>query len=301
MTTPRDTTQGVLAAVLAYVIWGVIVVYWKLLPGVAPWEILAHRVIWSLVLLAPIIVFLGRTAIVWSVLRNRRSFLALLASSALIAVNWGLFIWAVTEQRIVETSLGYYINPLFAILLGVVLLGEKLSRIRVAAFGLAAAGVVLQAVAMGGVPFISLGLAASFAVYGYVRKVVKAEALDGLFVETLIVSPFALAALAYFANEGSLAFAHGPLSQDLLMIGAGAVTALPLWLFAVGARQVRLSTMGFLQYIAPTISLILAVTIYDEPFDTVRLVSFGLIWAALAVVSVELFRRPVVTPPEACG
>lgn len=300
MTTPRDLPQGVLAAALSYVVWGVVVVYWKLLPDVSPWEIVAHRVLWSVALLVPIIVLLGRWQAVVAILGSFRRTAVLLGSATLIAANWGIFIWAVAQGRIVETSLGYYINPLFAILLGVVLLGERLSRVRIAAFVLAAAGVAVQAVALGGLPWIALVLASTFALYGYVRKVVQIEALDGLFIETLIVAPFAAAGLWYLAGHGGLAFAHGGLARDLLLVGAGAVTTLPLWLFAYGARRVRLSTMGFLQYIAPTISLVIAVMIYDEPFGTVRLVSFGLIWAALALVSLEMFRRPVPRPPEEC-
>ena len=300
MTTPRDLPQGILAATLAYVIWGVVVIYWKLLPGVSPWEILGHRVLWSVVLLTPIILALGRLSPVLAIFRDWKRTAALLASSVLIAANWGIFIWSVTEGRIVEIALGYYINPLFAIALGVLLLGEQLSKWRIAAFVLAAIGVAVQAVALGGLPWISLVLASSFAVYGYVRKVVQVEALDGLFIETLIVAPFAILGFLLLMQDGELAFAHGNSLTDIMLTGAGAVTALPLWLFAFAARRVRLSTMGFLQYIAPTISLVIAVTIYDEHFGTVRIVSFGLIWAALVLVSLEMFKRPVPVAPEEC-
>ncbi len=300
MTTPRDLPQGILAAALSYVIWGVVVIYWKLLPGVSPWEILGHRVVWSVVVLLPVVLLLRRTGPILAIFRNPKRTGALILSAFLIAGNWGIFIWAVTEGRIVETSLGYYINPLLAIALGVVMLGEKLSPLRIAAFVLAGIGVGVQAVALGGLPWVSLVLASSFAVYGYVRKVVQVEALDGLFIETLIVAPLALLGFWLMMQQGDLAFAHGSTLTDALLIGAGAVTALPLWLFAYGARRVRLSTMGFLQYIAPTISLIIAVTIYHEPFGTVRLISFGFIWAALVLVSLEMFRRPVPQPPEAC-
>jgi chloramphenicol-sensitive protein RarD len=300
MTTPRDLPQGILAAAFAYVIWGVVVIYWKLLPGVSPWEILGHRVVWSVVVLLPIVLALRRTGPILAIFRNPKRTAALFLSAVLIAGNWGIFIWAVTEGRIIETSLGYYINPLFAIALGVVLLGEKLSPFRIAAFALAGIGVAVQAVALGGLPWISLVLASSFAIYGYVRKVVQVEALDGLFIETLIAAPFALLGFWLMMGQGDLAFLHGTRLTDALLVGAGAITALPLWLFAYGARRVRLSTMGFLQYIAPTISLIIAVTIYHEPFGTVRLVSFSLIWAALVLVSLEMFRRPVAVAPEEC-
>ncbi|MFT3809108.1 MAG: EamA family transporter RarD [Micropepsaceae bacterium] len=300
MTTPRDLPQGILAAALSYTIWGVVVIYWKLLPGVSPWEILGHRVVWSVVVLLPVVLLFRRTGPILAIFRTPKRAAALFFSAFLIAGNWGIFIWAVAEGRIIETSLGYYINPLLAIALGVVMLGEKLSPFRIYAFVLAGIGVAVQAVALGGLPWISLVLASSFAIYGYVRKVVQVEALDGLFIETLIVAPVALLGFWLMMQQGDLAFAHGSTLTDALLIGAGAVTALPLWLFAYGARRVRLSTMGFLQYIAPTISLIIAVTVYDEPFGTVRLVSFGLIWAALALVSLEMFRRPVPVPPEEC-
>lgn len=296
----KDSLAGVLAGAAAYAIWGVVVVYWKLVGNVTAWEVLAHRVVWCLVFLTPIILALGRAPAIRAAFASRRSILALAVSALLIGANWGIFIWAVQAGRIVETALGYYINPLLAIAIGVVLLGEKLSPYRIAAFVLAALGVAVQAVALGGLPWISLVLATSFATYGYVRKVVNVQALDGLFVETLLIAPIAIAYLVNIESRGTLAFGDGDVWQTLLLVGAGPITAIPLWLFAVGARTVRMSTMGFLQYIAPTISLVIAVAIYREPFDEVRLVSFGLIWVALAVVSMEALRRPPVTIPETC-
>mgnify|MGYP003593959395 FL=1 len=175
---------------------------------------------------------------------------------------------------------------------GVVMMGERLSRWRIAAFVLAGAGVAVQAVALGGLPWVSIVLASSFALYGYVRKVVAVAALDGLFVETLLIAPLAAAYAVLLTEQGRLAFGQGSSLETLLLIGAGPVTAVPLWLFSVGARGVRLSTLGFLQYIAPTISLAMAVFLYHEPFGPVRALSFALIWAALAVVSAEALRRP---------
>ncbi|BCW89781.1 Protein RarD [Alphaproteobacteria bacterium SO-S41] len=298
MPQPKDSLNGVIAAATSYVIWGVVVVYWKLIHDVSAWEVLTHRMLWCLAFLAPIVLALGRGPAIWAALSSRRSVLALLTSAILIAGNWGIFIWAVQEGRIVETSLGYYINPLLAILIGVVMLGEQLSRWRMAAFALAAAGVAVQAVALGGLPWISIVLATSFATYGYVRKVVKVEALDGLFVETLLVAPFAGIYVWLLAEHGELAFGHVDWVQTLLLVGAGPVTAIPLWLFSVGARKVRMSTLGFLQYIAPTISLAIAVFIYHEPFGLVRAISFALIWSALVVVSFDALRRPAIVTPE---
>ena len=292
MTQSKDQPAGVVAAAISYAIWGVVVAYWKALGGVSAWEVLAHRVLWCLVFLTPIVVALGRVAAIRQALSSRRSLMALAVSATLIGFNWGIFIWAVQEGRIIETSLGYYINPLLAIALGVVMMGERLSRWRIAAFVLAGAGVAVQAVALGGLPWVSIVLASSFALYGYVRKVVAVAALDGLFVETLLIAPLAAAYAVLLTEQGRLAFGQGSSLETLLLIGAGPVTAVPLWLFSVGARGVRLSTLGFLQYIAPTISLAMAVFLYHEPFGPVRALSFALIWAALAVVSAEALRRP---------
>jgi chloramphenicol-sensitive protein RarD len=295
---PADTPGGVLAAALAYTIWGVVVVYWKWLDHVSAWEVLAHRVVWCLIFLVPIVLALGRWPAIRAALTTPRSLFTLMACGVFIGSNWGLFIWAVQQGRIVETSLGYYINPLFAIAMGVVLLGERLSPVRLASLALAALGVAIQAWAMGFVPWISLVLATSFAIYGYLRKVVRVEALDGLFVETLLIAPLAAGYLLWLNGEGTLAFGHTGWDEALLLMMAGPITAVPLWMFAVGARGVRLSTMGFLQYIAPTISLVIAVAVYDEPFDTLRMVSFAFIWAALLVVSLEALRRPAAGSPE---
>lgn len=295
---PADTLNGVLAAVLAYVIWGLVVVYWKWVGHVSAWETLAHRVVWCFVFLLPIVLALGRWPAIRGALTDRRSLVTLGACALFIGSNWGIFIWAVQQGRIVETSLGYYINPLLVIALGVVLLGEKLSPVRVVSLALAAIGVAIQAWALGFVPWISLVLATSFAIYGYLRKVISVEALDGLFVETLLITPLAAGYLLLLEGEGTLSFGHTGWGEALLLTVAGPITAVPLWMFAVGARGVRMSTMGFLQYIAPTISLVIAVVVYHEPFDALRMVSFAFIWAALLVVSLEAFRRPMLVTPE---
>lgn len=286
----RDSLNGLIAAALAYAIWGVVVIYWKLLDATPAWEVLAHRVVWCFVFLTPFIVAGRRASAIARTLASWRRLAALMLSAVLITMNWGLFIWAVQEGRILETSLGYYINPLLSILIGVAVLGERLSRWRIAAFALAGLGVAIQAVALGGLPWVSLVLAASFAVYGYVRKVVSVQALDGLFIETLLTAPFALVYLLMLAGEGRLVFGGGDMTTTLLLIGAGPLTAIPLWMFAVGARGVRMSTMGFLQYITPTLTLLIAVFVYREPFDLIRAVSFAFIWAALAVVAVDTLR-----------
>ncbi len=298
MTASRDTARGVAAAATAYVLWGVVVVYWKLLGHVDAWEILAHRIVWSLAFVAPIVVALGRVPAVLAALSNARSLAALALSTVLISLNWGVFIWAVANGRILETSLGYYVNPLATILLGVALLGERLSPLRLAAFGLGAAGVAVQAWALGGLPWVSLVLPFSFALYGFVRKTIPVEAIDGLLVETLLAAPFAALYLILLAQDGSLAFLDVDRWTDALLVIAGPVTAIPLWLFAVGARGLRMSTLGFLQYATPTITFALGTFVYAEPMSALRLASFALIWAALALVVWDGLARERLTRPS---
>ena len=217
--------------------------------------------------------------------------MALVASALLIAVNWGLFIWAVTADRIIDTSLGYYINPLVSFVLGVVWLGERLTKIQLAAIALALLGVINQTVALGYLPWISLVLAVSFGIYGLIRKTVAVESLEGLTVEAILLAPISLGYIVYQVVSQQGAFFHVSLATDLLLVLAGPLTAIPLLLFAAGARLVRLSTMGFLQYLAPSISLVLAVFLYHEPFTQAHAVTFALIWSALALVTWEALRR----------
>lgn len=217
--------------------------------------------------------------------------MALLASALLIAVNWGLFIWAVTNDRIIDTSLGYYINPLVSFVLGVVWLGERLTKIQLIAIALAVLGVINQTVALGYLPWISLVLAVSFGIYGLIRKTADVESLEGLTIEAIILAPVSLGYIVYLVASGQGAFFHVDLTTDLLLVLAGPITAIPLLLFAAGARLVRLSTMGFLQYLAPSISLVLAVFLYNEPFTQAHAVTFTLIWSALALVTWEALRR----------
>jgi chloramphenicol-sensitive protein RarD len=299
---PKDSLTGVGAAALAYAIWGVVVVYWKWLGGVSAWEVLSHRVFWCLVFLIPIILVLGRWRAIRAALTTRRSLLALLVSSVLIGGNWGVFIWAVQEGRIVETSLGYYINPLLAIALGVVLLGERLSAFRIAAFVLAGIGVAVQAVALGGLPWISLVLATSFATYGYVRKVVNVEALDGLFVETLVISPMVIGYLLYLNGSGTARIRPWRLDRDSASgrcrashrdSRCGSSRSAPVACASRPWASCNTSRRPF--------SLVIAVAVYSEPFDEIRLISFAFIWAALFVVSLEACAAGApITVPETC-
>jgi chloramphenicol-sensitive protein RarD len=286
--------RGVIYGASAYVAWGIIPIFWKFLEQVGEVgavEIVAHRIVWTLVFALAALAAWQRLPKLWSALRNPRIVLALAVSALLIAVNWGLFIWAVTADRIIDTSLGYYINPLVSFVLGVVWLGERLTKLQLVAVGLAVLGVVNQTVAVGYLPWISLALAFSFGFYGLIRKMVPVESLEGLTVEALLLAPLSLGYIVYLATTGAGAFLAQGISLDVLLILAGPFTAIPLLLFAAGARLVRLSTMGFLQYLAPSISLLIAVFLYDEPFTQAHAVTFALIWSALALVTWEALRR----------
>jgi chloramphenicol-sensitive protein RarD len=277
-------------ALAAYGWWGVVPAYWKLFGAVPPFEIVAHRVVWSLLFALLWIGVLRRFAEVRAVLRDPRRALALCASGALIALNWSIFIWAVTAGRIVEASIGYYLNPLVSVGLGVLLLGERLRRAQVAAIACAGAGVAVLGLGSGAAPWIPLALAGTFALYGLVRKLTAVSSLVGLFVETAAATPFALALLVLLAQRGDNALVSGDARLRALIVGSGAMTALPLLWFARAARRLPLSTLGLFQYLAPTLSALLAVVAYGEPFDRTRAVALACIWLGIGVFSVDSLR-----------
>jgi chloramphenicol-sensitive protein RarD len=282
---------GVIFAASAYIIWGIIPIYWKQITEADAAEIVAHRIVWTLVFTLLLLKFRGRIGSLFIALRDPRALMALVVSSILIALNWGIFIWAVMSGRIIETSLGYYINPLVSFLLGVLVLKEKLTGPQKAAIGLAALGVANQTWALGFLPWVSLVLAASFGVYGLIRKTIHVESIEGLTVETIVLMPLSVLYLAYLFSSQTLSFgSHGHLN-DFLLILAGPLTAVPLLLFAAGARRIPLFMIGFLQYLAPTLSLSIAVFLYGESFTQAHAVTFALIWSALAVVSWDALRR----------
>jgi chloramphenicol-sensitive protein RarD len=278
---------GALYATLAYGTWGVLPVYWKALTGVPLVEVLAHRVLGTVVFSALLLAALRRTVEVREALRSPRERSALLASGALIAVNWGVFIWAVGAGRIVETSLGYYLNPLVNVLLGAVFLHERLRRAQGISVALAGAGVVVMLVSHGELPWIALALAVSFGLYGLLHKLTHVRPIAALAVETGALAPAALAYLAFAVEPtgGALVTADG-LARTLLVL-AGPVTALPLLWFASAARRLRLSTLGLFQYLAPTLALLVAVLLYDERFTPAHALAFALIWSALALYTFD--------------
>jgi len=283
--------HGVVFAVSAYLIWGVSPVYFKLLKQVAPFEILMHRMLWSLVLLLPLILITRQGSNFIDVLRNRRAMGVLCITTVIVGGNWFLFIWAINTDRILQASLGYYINPLVNVLLGTVFLHERLRPLQKAAVAIAAAGVLYLTVQFGEFPWIALTLAVSFGFYGLIRKVAPVGALVGLTTELLILFLPALGFVVhqYVANAG--AFLRLDWQTDFLLAGCSLVTAIPLIMFIAGARLLHLSTMGFLQYIAPSCTFLLAVFIYGEPLNRTLLTAFILIWSALAVFSYDSLRH----------
>lgn len=291
MPVSRPDRTGVIHAASAYIIWGIIPVYWKQITEADAAEIVAHRIVWTLAFTLLLLHLRGRIGQLFVALRDLKSLLALVVSSVLIALNWGIFIWAVMSDRIIETSLGYYINPLVSFLLGVLVLKERLTMPQKVAVGLAVLGVANQTLALGFLPWVSLVLAASFGVYGLIRKTVNVESIEGLTVETIVLLPLSGLYLFYLFSTEALSFGHHGAVNDLLLLFAGPLTAIPLLLFASGARRIPLFMIGFLQYLAPTISLSLAVFVYSETFTQAHGVTFALIWAALALVSWEAFRR----------
>lgn len=288
--TRRQATLGSLAAGSGYLIWGLSVMYYRQLAAVPAFEILAHRAVWSLLLVTGCIFAFGRRAQLLAVFRDRRTLGVLCITATIIGSNWLVFIWAVNSGRILETSLGYFINPLMSVLTGVVLLGERLSRAQAAAIALAALGVLYFTIALGYVPWISLFLASSFAGYGYLKKITKADALEGLFVEVLFIAPFGLVYLAWIAQAGQSLIPSDRMT-DLLLVLTGPMTTLPLLLFTFGAQRIRLTTLGLLQYLVPTTSFSIAVWVYGEPLGHGQMITFALIWTGLAIFTFDTWWR----------
>lgn len=285
-----EARLGAASAALGYLLWGVSVIFYKQLSEVPPFEVLAHRSIWSVILVVFVILLLRRLPQLWALLRNGKAMFALLCTSLLIGSNWFVFIYAINEARIVETSLGYYINPLMSVLLGVAFLGERLSRAQIFAVALAAIGVLYLTFSLGVFPWISLFLATTFAAYGYLRKVTKAGPLEGLLVEVSILLPLAIIYLVWLSGHGGTSFESDNVTIWTFLILTGPMTAVPLILFTFGAQRIRLATLGLMQYLAPTTQFLVAIFLYGEPLQPAQLVTFGLIWTALAIFSVDSWR-----------
>lgn len=292
MTAPVPSIRdGLIAGLGAYVIWGLMPLYLRLMQGVPAGDVLGHRIAWSLLVLTLVLVATGGWQRLRPILANRRLLLLLLASAVAIGANWLVYTWAILAGHALDTSLGYFINPLLNVLFGVALLGERLTRLQWAAVALAAAGVAVQTIALGYLPWISLSLAVSFGLYGLFRKQAAVDGLSGLFVETLLLAPLALGWLV--TRPYSLADLPG--WQLAVLAASGVVTATPLLLFGRAARVLPLSTLGLLQYLSPTLVMIEAVTLFGETLSPPRLAAFSCIWAGLALYSWSL--RPVAQSP----
>lgn len=292
LATRRETLrQGVLAAVIAYGTWGLVPLFFRQLAHIPADEIIAHRVLWSLLLMAVILVFTRGFAAAHALAQQPAHLARVALASAMVIANWLTFVYGINAGRILETSLGYFILPLFNVALGVLVLKERLRPLQWLAVALAATGVANEAAHLGGLPWISLVLAGSFGLYGLLRKQLPLDAASGLFLETACMAPFAVLWLVWRAGHGGNHFGLD-FGSDLLLVATGVVTAVPLLLFAVAARRLPLTLMGFLQYLAPTLSFLLAVFVYHEPMPASRLATFATIWTGLVVYSIDLLRAP---------
>ncbi len=286
--------QGIFFGLAAYVLWGILPVYWKALELVSPFEILSSRFMWSCVFVFLLIIFQKKWPLfakeVKLVFSNVKTGAAMVAAGITISFNWGTFIWAVNNGHIVETSMGYYINPLVSILFAVVFLHERLDKMQLAAITCAFIGVASMVYSFGKIPWVSLTLAFTFALYGLLKKILPVSALTSIMLETLLITPLALVYEYSLWQQGVSFYASGNLQVIMMLTGAGIVTAIPLLLFTAGARLLPLKIIGFLQYISPTLTLLIGVFVYNEAFTASHLLAFGWIWAALLLFIVSQLR-----------
>jgi len=284
MTTQNgDTLPGFFFALAAYVMWGFLPFYMKLVSHISPFEVVAHRAAWSVPIAGAVLIWLGRTSDLRAALTNPRMLKMAAVTAGLISLNWGVYVWAIGSGRALETALGYYINPLFSMFLGAVLLKERLTRAQLVAIMLAVCAVLLLTYEAGGLPWVSISLAVSFGFYGYFRKTLPVGPNQGFLLEVLIIAPFALVGIIWLEATGEGHFVQSGWRDTLLLLAAGVVTALPLIAYGNGAKLLKLSTIAIMQYIAPTMIFLIAIFVFREPFSAMRLVAFGLIWAALIV------------------
>jgi chloramphenicol-sensitive protein RarD len=290
-TTPRDERSALLAGFAAFATWGLIPVYWKLLKTVPAAEILAHRCVWTPLFLTFLLTWQRRWPELREAARSRRILLYCLASGLALSINWLFFIWAVNVGRVIETSLGYFMTPLVNVLFGAIFLRERLTRWQLVSVLLALVGVLNLTLGYGKFPWVAMILCVSFGIYGLLRKKSGTRPIPGLFLETTLLTPIALLYLLYLQRGGELIFGPAHMSLALLLVSTGLVTGLPLVWFGHAARHLRMTTIGFLQYLSPTGSFLLGVFLYHEPFTLNHLITFSLIWAALAIFTAEAVHR----------
>jgi chloramphenicol-sensitive protein RarD len=284
----EDSLSGFLFALTAYLLWGFLPLYMKALAHIPPVEVIAHRVVWSVPVALAVLVVIGRTAELKAAIRSPRMLGMGAVTAALISVNWGIYVWAIGSGHALDAALGYYINPLFSIFLGAVLLRERIGRWQGVAITLAAVAVAILTWDAGRLPVVALGLTLTWGFYAFLKKWLPIGPNQGFALEVLILLPPALAYMAWLWGAGTGHFLQGVAWDNALLIGCGLVTAGPLMIYANGAKRLRLSTIAIMQYIAPTLIFLTAVFIFDEPFSATKLLAFGLIWAALAVYSVPM-------------
>lgn len=293
MTTPApqsgDTGAGFAYAVTAYLMWGFLPLYMKAITHIPPVEIIAHRILWSVPIAGLILIALGRTGDVIRALKTPRMVVMAAVTAMLISVNWGVYVWAIANDRALDAALGYYINPLFSVALGAILLRERLAAMQWVAVGLATLAVAILTIAAGVLPWVALVLMTTFGIYGFLRKTLPIGPNQGFLLEVLLLCPMAMGYLVWLGDQGH--FTPGTGWDAALLIGSGAVTAIPLMLYANGAKGLRLSTIGILQYIAPTMIFLIAVFVFKEPFGLARAVAFPLIWLALILYTATLIRN----------
>lgn len=289
-TAENQTKSGIINAVSAYVMWGIAPIYFKLLSEVGANEILMHRVLWASTFLLIIVFALNKSKALIEIIKNKALLGKLLVTATILAINWYLFIWAVNNDHLLDASLGYYINPLLNVALGMIFLGERLRKWQGFAVLLAVIGVVIQVVLLGTLPIISLALAGTFGVYGLLRKKLHVDSLVGLLVESLLMLPVALIFWQFFLTTDTSNLFENNMGLNITLILAGVVTTAPLLCFTAAAKRLTLAALGFFQYIGPSIMFLLATFLYQEPLATAKLITFGLIWIALAIFSYDSFR-----------
>ncbi|WP_299043035.1 EamA family transporter RarD [uncultured Campylobacter sp.] len=285
----QATQKGFILALATFIMWGVFPIFFKFIEGIAATEVLAHRIIWSALILLVILIITKRLNSVKRIAKIKKVTLTLAITGALIASNWGVFIYAINQNEILATSLGYFINPLFSILLGAIILKEELSPALKLSIFIVFIAIGVQIYAIGNLPLISIILPLSFALYGLLRKKLGVRTFEGLFIETIILTPFALLYLLYLTINNSGEF--GINFNGIMLFLSGFVTILPLLTFNASTKYLKLSTIGFLQYISPTLSMIIAVFIYNETLDFYKIISFALIWISLAIATISNLRR----------
>jgi len=287
----NSNRNGALSALSAYLLWGFAPIYFKLLTAIEPGEIMMHRVIWSTIFLLVMIIVMKKWSQLVAIFKQPKILLQLSLSASFLGVNWFLFIWAVNNNHLLDASLGYYINPLFNVILGMIFFHERLRRNQLIAVGLALVGVLIQLITLGTLPIISLALASTFAIYGLIRKKLPINSFIGLFIESLLMLPIALIYWFFFVESSTSNMAINAASLNFTLIMAGIVTTAPLLFFTIAAKRLALSTLGFFQYLGPSIMFLLATFYYQETMKSAELITFIFIWAALALYSLDSFKK----------